>query len=312
VRSPDRTAPALAPLGIDEPEAVIGDVTDAVSVEKAMDGCDAVFHAASIYSLDVRAAEAMRRVNAAGAETVLGAAERMRLDPIVYVSSIVVFYPPDGQVLTDESPVKDPPGAYHRSKVEAELVARRYQERGVPVVSSYPGGVFGPLDPHFGESAQTVAGILKHRIPVAPKGGLSVVDVRDLAKAHAAMFEPGRGARRYMLSGTNMPFASIIRALEEVTGRRLPLLSLPGGALRPMVRTAGLLQRFLPFRLPLNNEGFDAIRWDPHGDDSQARAELGFAPRSVRETFADMVEWLHQAGRISTREAGKLARGSAG
>jgi dihydroflavonol-4-reductase len=308
VRSPDRIAPALTPLGIGEQEYAIGDVTDAASVEKGMEGCDAVLHAASIYSLDVRAAKQLQTVNVGGTDTVLGAAEKLKLDPIVYVSSLVALFPPEGKVLDDQSPVKDPPGAYYKSKAEAEQVARRYQERGVPVVSAYPSGAFGPQDPHFGESAQTVANILKRRMPMVPKGGLSIVDVRDLAKALAAMFEPGLGPRRYILSGTSAPFGSIIGTLSEVTGRRVPHVSLPGSALRPVVRSAGFFQRFLPFRLPLNNEGFDTITWDPHGDDSRARAELGFAPRPLRETFADTVEWMHGAGKISAKQAGRLAR----
>lgn len=40
VRSPDRIAPALAPHGIGQPEHVIGDITDADSVRRAVDGCE--------------------------------------------------------------------------------------------------------------------------------------------------------------------------------------------------------------------------------------------------------------------------------
>ena len=144
-------------------------------------------------------------MNVGGTETVLGAAEKRELDPIVYVSSLVALFPPDGEVLDDQSPVKDPPGAYYKSKAEAEQVARRYQERGVPVVSAYPGGAFGPQDPHFGESAQTVANILKRRMPMVPKGGLSIVDVRDVAKALAAMFEPGRAPVATSSAGRTCP-----------------------------------------------------------------------------------------------------------
>jgi dihydroflavonol-4-reductase len=310
VRKPERIGPALAPFGIGEVDYAIGDVTEPASVEAGMQGCDAVLHAASIYSLDVRAAKQMRKVNASGAKTVLGAGEKMQLDPIVMVSSLVALFPPNGKVLHEESPVQDPPGAYYKSKAEAERVARGYQERGVPVVTSYPGGAFGPQDPHFGESAQTVANILKRRLPLVPKGGLSIVDVRDLAQGHAAMFEPARGARRYILSGTNMSFSSIIETVQELTGRRVPHLSLPAWTLSPAVRAAGLLQRTLPFRLPLNSEGFDAITWNPQGDDSRARAELGFSPRAPRATFSDTIEWLHEAGRISAAQAGKLAPSS--
>jgi nucleoside-diphosphate-sugar epimerase len=307
VRKPERVQAALGPLGIGEVDYTVGDVTDAASVEKGMAGCEAVVHAASVYSLDVRAAKVMGRINVEGTEIVLSAAARLGLDPVVYVSSLGALYPPKGAILDEQSPIKGPPGPYYGSKADAEQVARGYQERGVPVVTSYPGGVFGPHDPHFGESAQLVASILKRHLPVVPRGGLSVVDVRDLAGAHASMLDPGRGSRRYVLSGTHLPFPSIIRTLEEETGRRIPHMSLPGWSLWPAVHAAGFLQRFLPFRLPVSAEAVDSVIWDPHGDDSQARADLGFAPRPSRETLAGTVAWLYRAGRISAGQAGKLA-----
>jgi dihydroflavonol-4-reductase len=310
VRSPERVQAALEPLGVGDVDFTVGDVTDASSVEKGMTGCEAVVHAASVYSFDVRTRKVMRRVNLEGTKIVLGAAARLELDPVIYVSSLGALYPPDGAILDEESPIKGPPGPYYRSKADAGQIARGHQERGVPVVTSYPGGVFGPHDPHLGESTRVVAGILKRQLPVVPRGGLSIADVRDVAGAHAAMLEPGRGSRRYVLSGTHLSFSSIIRTLEEETGRRTPHVSLPGWSLWPAVHVLGFLQRFLPFRLPVSSESFDSVIWDPHGDDSRARADLGFAPRPYRETLADTVAWLYRAREISARQAGKLAGAS--
>lgn len=306
-RSPESVAAASEPFGIELPAYALGDVTDPASVHQAMDGCDAVLHAAGLYSLDVRAATQIREVNVQGAEAVLRAAAEQKLDPIVYVSSLGVLYPPNGAVLDASSPVKRAPGVYYEAKVDAELIARRSQEEGAAVAITYPGGIFGPHDPHEGESTQLVTNILRRRFPVAIRGGFSVVDVRDLATAHAALFEPGRGQRRYLLSGTNTPFSSMIETLAELTARRLPHVTLPGWSLRPVIVTTELLQRGLPFRLPLNKQGFDTIVWNPRGDDSLARAELGFAPRPVRETLADTAVWLYEAGRIPAKLVGKLA-----
>ena len=66
VRSPARIAPALAPHGINHVDHVVGDVTDVASVERALEGCDAVLHAANVYTLDPRRAEEMRDVNPRG------------------------------------------------------------------------------------------------------------------------------------------------------------------------------------------------------------------------------------------------------
>src|SRR5262249_30278225 len=146
-RSPERVPAALAPLGIDEFDTAVGDVTDAVGVERALEGCDAVLHAASVFSMDARRADEVRAVNVRGTETVLGAGHRLGLDPIVFVSSELALLPPtDGAVLTAASPVGQTRWAYSRSKADSERVSRRYQSLSAPIVSVMPAAVWGPHD----------------------------------------------------------------------------------------------------------------------------------------------------------------------
>ena len=76
VRSRDQVARSLSPLGVADVESVVGDVTVPQSVEEAMAGCEAVLHAAAVYSLGPRAARRVRETNVRAAEIVLGAATR--------------------------------------------------------------------------------------------------------------------------------------------------------------------------------------------------------------------------------------------
>jgi nucleoside-diphosphate-sugar epimerase len=92
-RSPERIATTLESLSGDGIEAAVGDVTDPASVERALNGCDAVLHTASVFSMDPRRADEMRRVNVRGTENVLGTAHRLGIDPIVHVSSEVALLP---------------------------------------------------------------------------------------------------------------------------------------------------------------------------------------------------------------------------
>src|SRR5262249_61385361 len=114
-----------------------GDVTDPASVERAMEGCEAVLHGASVYSFRRRDAKLMEETNARGTDVVLGTAQRLGLDPIVYVSSYVALLPTEGRVQSPASPVLTPRPPYARSKAESERVARGYQDAGAPVVISY-------------------------------------------------------------------------------------------------------------------------------------------------------------------------------
>lgn len=303
VRSRDRVARSLSPLGVADVESVQGDVTAPRSVEEAMAGCDAVLHAAAIYSLDVRAAPRMREVNVGGTEIVLAAAVRAGLDPIVHVSSYVALLPPGGGVLTPDSPVMWPHGAYSRSKAESDRVARRYQEQGAPVVIIYPGVVLGPNDPYLGETDRTIVFLSRG---VAMRGGIPGVDVRDVARVHAAVLQPGRGPRRYMITGHYVDLKDLSAMLHEITGRHGPIVAMPAGAALALGHVADIVQHIVPGQLPLSYERAWACALEAHYDDSRTVQELGVTPRDLRVTLADTVRWLADQGHISvarTREA---------
>jgi dihydroflavonol-4-reductase len=307
-RSPDRIPAALEPLGVERVETAIGDMTESAAVERALEGCDAVLHAASVFSTDTRKADEMKAVNVRGTDIVLGTAHRLGLDPIVNVSSEVALLPPsDREVLTPESPVKQPPGPYCRSKADSELVARRFQGLEAPVVSVLPAAVWGPHDPHLGEGVSLASNVLRNRYPIVMPGGMHIVDVRDVAAVLAAVMQPGRGPRSYLVAGRYVTMPEIIRTLAELTGRRIRFVTLPAWFLAGFGRTADVIQRRLKTRLPWSAEAIWIMNCDAHCDDSKTRAEFHLEPRPLRDTFADTVRWLVEVGHLTGREAGRLA-----
>jgi nucleoside-diphosphate-sugar epimerase len=287
---------------------VTGHVTDRAAVEHALEGADAVLHAASVFSMDPRKADEMRSVNVRGTDVVLDAAHRLGLDPIVYVSSELALLPPgDGEVLRPDSPVKQPSWPYCRSKADSELEARKYQQLGAPVVSVIPAAVWGPHDPHFGEGATRATNILKRRYPIVMPGGMHIADVRDLAAALAAVMTPSRGPRSYMVAGHYISMPDLIRTLADLTGRRIPFTTFPASFMGAFGRSADLVQRRVSTRLPWDGEGIWVMNCAARCDDSKTRSEFGLEPRPLRETLADTVRWLVEAGHLKPREAGRLS-----
>ncbi len=307
-RSPENSPAALGRLGVDGVETAVGDVTEPAAVERALEGCDAVLHAASVFSMDARKADEMNSVNVRGTDIVLSTAHRLGLDPIVYVSSEVALLPPaDGEVLTPDSPVKRPPGPYCRSKADSELVARKFQALGVPVVSVMPAAVWGPHDPHLGEGVTLATNVLRNRFPVVMPGGMHIVDVRDVAAVLAAVMQPGRGPRSYLVAGHYVPMSEIIGTLADLSGRRIRFVTFPAWFLAAFGRLADVVQRRLRTRLPWSAENIWIMNCDARCDDSKTRDELQLEPRPLRETFVDTVHWLVEVGHLTPREAGRLA-----
>lgn len=304
VRKPERIGVALEPLGVTEPvDHVVGDVTDPESVERAVAGCDAVLHAAAVYDLDARAARTTRATNVPGARLVLDAAVARGCDPIVYVSTTLALLR-RGATVGPDSPLSSVTSPYIGSKAEAERIARDLQDEGAPITIVQPGGVFGPHDPHLSDGMRRLRDVLHRRYPLWPAGGFHVVDVRDVARTHAAVLAPGRGPRRYIVPGNRLDGRTFVATLRAVTGRRGLSVSVPAAALLPFTWVASVAQRVLPFHVPAEYEGILITYNDTTYDDSRVRDEFGIEPRLLEATLRDSVRWLYEAGHISRRQAG--------
>jgi dihydroflavonol-4-reductase len=175
------------------------------------------------------------------------------------------------------------------------------------VVIVYPGGVIGPDDPYLGDSNRGLAEFAKSG--VAMRGGAPYVDVRDVAAVHAAVMEPGRGPRRFMITGHYVALPDLVAMLQQITGRHGRIMAMPAGVALAVGRVADLMQRLVPARLPFSYEGIWIGALQSHCDDSRTASELGITARDLQVTLADTVHWLADQGHLP---AARAAGGSPG
>jgi dihydroflavonol-4-reductase len=296
VRSRDRIAPALDPLGVSGVEAVEGDCTDPVEVRGALDGCDAVLHCASVFSWSPHRQARLVAENTAATEQVLTEAADRGLDPIVHVSSYVALLPSDEPLTTESEPGPEGSG-YAASKAATERIARRLQDSGAPVVTTYPAAVIGPHDPYLGESNRLVLELLQSARPPAV-GSLGCVDVRDVAATHAAVMEPGRGPRRVIVTGHDLTSAELARRVAAAAGKTSRPLAVPAVLARGMGTVMDLVSRLPGAAVPVGSGAISVLLGYPGADASSARA-LGLEFRPLEDTLRDTVAWLQDAGHYS-------------
>ena len=119
-----------------------GDITDRKAVEKAVDGCEFVFHCAYDFAGDARH---RRAISVGGTENVAKASLRAGAARVVHVSTVSVYGTPDGDL--DETCPRNKTGdIYADTKLEAEtLMFRYYSEHGLPVAIVQPTIVYGPF-----------------------------------------------------------------------------------------------------------------------------------------------------------------------
>src|SRR5687768_9087599 len=128
VRRPEQVAASLGPLRVAVSDLHIGDVLDADSVNRALDGCDGVVHAAAVFSLDPRRADEITNTNHRATELVVGGAVERGLDPIIHISSTVALTRRGGG--GPDLPLGDVDLPYAASKRASEEQVRSYQAAG--------------------------------------------------------------------------------------------------------------------------------------------------------------------------------------
>jgi nucleoside-diphosphate-sugar epimerase len=306
VRTPAKVAPTFAPFGLtaEQFEVAPGDMTDEAAVKAALEGCDAVLHAAAAVGV-ASGDTSPTAANVDGTRIVVGSAVAAGCDPVLYTSSVAVLYPPSEPVLTAESPLQEPISEYGRSKVAAERYVRSLQADGAPVVSFLIGGVYGPDQPQL-DSAMTSLVAATSQAMVITKGGVGVLDVRDLAAAFVAALEPGRGPRRYLVGGRYHTWQEWTDVLDEVVGRRVRRVRVPAPLMTGLARVLDAAKRVRYFDYPLTYEAAIYMTSAVPQDDTATRTDLGIEYRPTTETFADCLRWLVAAGHLDAKHVGTL------
>jgi len=304
VRSRDKAERVLARHGIALPEVVVGDIVDGDAVRGTLEGCDAVLQAAASVFGDAAAMQA----NVAGARNVLGTAVDLGLDPVLYISSVAVMFPPPGPVITVDAPVAARGTAYGISKAACETYARELQARGAPVVIVYPAAVGGPDDPGPTEGTKGLRDRLRYGW-ARTTGGLSWVDVRDIGAIIVACMEKGRGPRRYLAGGHFVPWMEEADICERLTGRKVRRVPAPP----PLVHAVGHIVDFIKwlrpsFDYPLTSEAAQFVTRGVPCDSSATTRELGVVFRPGEEILRDQIRSMYANGQLDARYAGKLAR----
>lgn len=308
-RSRDRVAPALHLHDLDPAsvEVAVGDITDADSVREAVQGCDAVVHAAAVYSYDPRDADAMRTGNAAGARTVLTAALDAGAQRVVHVSSTVALCRMEKDArIPITAPIGDLEGVYARSKQDSDRVVRDMQAAGAPVVRMHPAGILGPRDPHRNETNMSVRNLLRGFPPVFGKEQFQYCDVRDCAAVLVALAE-GRGDDQPAWFPP-LPMVDTVAELRAVTGRRLPVMRMDSTLLHRTTVPANVLIAKLPRSVEaIQADGVLMFAQRNVFVDDGAYERLGVVATPPRDMFRDTVRWLLRQGEITPKQAGAAA-----
>jgi len=277
-------------------ERFVGDILDAASLEEGMRGADLCIHLAGISSYKDMQEDWTIPTIVDGTRNVLQKAREAGIRRTVYIGSGVVYSCRDPNRVADESSpflLHDSNLFYALGKHRAEQVVDEFVAAGSDVVVAIPMETYGPRDDEF-----LTTGYLKEAIngwpALATEGGVSFAHVEDVARGIVLALEKGRCGERYILGGENASIAEIITMACDIAGRPKRPIVLP----TKLTKLALVAMSRLGLNPPEHPNAVDYGSLYAYVRIDKAREELGYAPRSGRETLASTIDWLREAGHI--------------
>lgn len=282
-------------------EYVQGDLENVGAWARALEGCRYVVHCAALYSFAPRDRDAVHHVNVIGTAGIVEAARVAGVERVVLTSSSATLGAShDGRPRTEADYAPEGRSAgYHHSKLEQERAA--FAGR-VPVVALLPTAPVGPGDWKPTPTGQMILDFARGKMfAKPPRGGLNLVPVEDVARAHVAALQRGTPGERYILGAENLLLDDVWELLAEVTGKPMPRWRVPdalalaiayGDEARCRVQRGA--QPFVPV------EGVRMARERMFADSTKAQRELDFRPGAVREALTRAVTWYREHGYASS------------
>ncbi|WP_257454712.1 NAD-dependent epimerase/dehydratase family protein [Archangium lipolyticum] len=281
-----------------EYERVDGDVTDAASLARAVQGRDVVFHLAGLRRAATR--EDFLRVNAEGTRLLCEAlvASSGKKPRLVLAGSLGASGPSTPErPRTEEDPLR-PAEWYGESKAEAERIAFSYADR-LPVTVVRPPRIVGPGDRENLLIFKLVSRGLRLELGGGPRP-LTLVDVEDVVDLLLLLAEREEALGQSFFIGHPRPFT--LEELQDLAAAELGVkprtVRLSPGVLTALATVADGVTRVTGRRLPLNRK-FARQLLVPAWTCSSARAErlLGFrATRDPADSIRRSARWYREQG----------------
>ncbi len=274
-----------------------GDLSDQRRLEKALCGCQALFHVAADYRLWTPRPQELYNANVQGSQNILQAAAQIGVKRIVYTSSVATLgLNADGTPADEEAPsnLQSMIGHYKRSKFLAEKAVKELVDKlGLNLVIVNPSTPVGPRDIKPTPTGRVIALAAAGGLPAYVDTGLNVAHVDDVARGHLLAFERGESGNRFILGGENLTLREILGNVARLTGRRPPKIRLSSRAVLPL---AYLIQGWAHLtcgKEPMTTvDGVRMARKHMFFSSAKATQALGYQFRPAEEAFHDAITWF--------------------
>jgi dihydroflavonol-4-reductase len=275
-------------------ERVVGDVLDADSLRRAMQGCDTVFYCVVDTRAWLQDPAPLYQVNVEGLRNAMDAALAAGISRFAFTSTFGTIGRRNDGPSTEADAFNwwDDAPEYIRCRVVAENLFMDYcRERALPGVACCIGNTYGADDlaptPHGNLVKQVALG----KIPIYWDGGGPSVGITDAARGMILAEQKGRVGERYVFAERWLNFRELFELAAKTADAKPPAIKIPIPLLYLSAYISELVCKLLGRESNLTVSSIKCSRLLPDVDPGKARTELGWQPNPIEQSIEQAVAY---------------------
>ena len=277
----------------DKIEWVEGDVTDILSLEKAMLGVGQVYHCAAIVSFNASERERLMNINVNGTANVVSLALDMGVEKLVHVSSIAALGKINNGDLINENTAwnsEHTNSQYAVSKYLSEQEVWRGIAEGLNAVIINPSLILGVGE--WGRGSLTIFSMARKGMRFYTKGSTGMVSANDVARAMVVLMESNISAERYIVSAENWTYKKLFDCIADNLNKKRPNIAITNSMIEVIWRMAWLIRKTTGLMKNISKDGLRSSNLNRAYDNSKLIGAFGFEYSSLEKSIKEICEKL--------------------
>ena len=278
--------------------SIKGNICDYESVEKAIKGCNYVFHSAAYTNLKCKKLDNFYNTNVIGTENILKASLKHHIKKVIYTSTLAVYGPSYKNVpITENQPrLVSYSNDYELTKSMSEELVFKYIKRGLPCTIFNVSRVYGPGIKSFTSGVNTlISKIAINRFLIVPSKlniSTNYVFIGDVINAHILAMKNKKCSGKYIIGGENLSYEKLFNAIRIITKSKIKIVKINYSFIKMSFSLFNVFKRFFGFPSGITTKVLDSLFVNRISTSQKAIKDFNYRITPFNEGLTETINYL--------------------
>lgn len=264
----------------------IGDLSDGISIEEALEGVDLVIHVAGWVSFEARDEEKLMSVNHQGTANLVNSMLSCGVKKLIHISSVAALgRSPELNTINEEHKWLDSEWntPYAVSKHLADLEVWRGVQEGLEAIVVYPSVLLGKIEDN--RSSTQIYDYVLGENKYFPKGSINYIDVRDAAEIVLRLYEKKLWNNGFILNRESLSYQTFFSEMAKSFGKKPPTKEVKDWMIHIALLLTWITKKIGISKSPLNKQTAMLSQLEIFMDNTKIKELLEFEFTPLPETL---------------------------